>query len=237
LGGMTLSFQRARRPEQMAARRAAILDAARAMLAEKGVADISLRELSQRVGLAKSNVLRYFDSREAIFLEVLDQECRAYLVDLSKLLGRPRGRKPGYASEIRVATVIAESLAERRLLCELISAMAGVLERNISTDFARDFKVRTMGNIAGLAELVVGQLPWLGAEYAALFAHATVTLAAGGYPFSIPTEAVAVAMAEIGMGDPVQMFVDGLREGLVTCLVGAVVRADGHEGVGGASGG
>ena len=36
------------------------------MLTEKGVAEISLRELSNRVGLAKSNVLRYFDSREAV---------------------------------------------------------------------------------------------------------------------------------------------------------------------------
>ena len=63
------------------------------MLAEKNVGDISLRELSDRVGLAKSNVLRYFDSREAIFLEVLDEEFEAWL-------GRPRrlgsgGRGPG----------------------------------------------------------------------------------------------------------------------------------------------
>ena len=55
---MTSSFQRARRPEQMAARRLAIMAVARAMLTEKNVADISLRELSDRVGLAKSNVLR-----------------------------------------------------------------------------------------------------------------------------------------------------------------------------------
>ncbi len=39
--------------------------------------EISLRELSDRVGLAKSNVMRYFDSREAIFLEVLDEEFQA----------------------------------------------------------------------------------------------------------------------------------------------------------------
>ncbi len=58
----------------MAARRLAIMNVAREMLAEKAVGDISLRELSDRVGLAKSNVLRYFDSREAILLEVLDEE-------------------------------------------------------------------------------------------------------------------------------------------------------------------
>ena len=63
----------------MAARRSAIMTSAREMLAEKNVADISLRELSDRVGLAKSNVLRYFDSREAIFLEVLDEEFQAWL--------------------------------------------------------------------------------------------------------------------------------------------------------------
>ena len=61
----THGFQRARRPEQIEARRCAILDAARAMLGSRPVADISLRELSESVGLAKSNVLRYFDSREA----------------------------------------------------------------------------------------------------------------------------------------------------------------------------
>ena len=94
----------------MAARRLAIKAVARDMLAEKNVGDISLRELSDRVGLAKSNVLRYFDSREAIFLEVLDEEFEAWLADIDDRLERPRARKPGYANEIRVATVIADAV-------------------------------------------------------------------------------------------------------------------------------
>ena len=81
----------------MAARRSAIMTSAREMLVEKNVADISLRELSDRIGLAKSNVLRYFDSREAIFLEVLDEEFQAWLADLEARLGRPRARKAKYA--------------------------------------------------------------------------------------------------------------------------------------------
>jgi AcrR family transcriptional regulator len=210
----------------MAARRTVILDEARAMLTDKGVADISLRELSHRVGLAKSNVLRYFDSKEAIFLELLDEEWRLYLVDLEKLLGRPHARKVGYANERRVATTIADSLVQRPRLCELISAMAGVLERNISTNFARDFKQRAMGNIAELGRLICRHLPWLGDEYGALFAEGALTLAAGMYPFSNPTAPVAQAMADIGMPDPRQRFADGLREGLVSWLIGTAVRAD-----------
>jgi AcrR family transcriptional regulator len=208
----------------MAARRSAIMTSAREMLAEKNVADISLRELSHRVGLAKSNVLRYFDSREAILLEVLDEEFEAWLTNLETRLGRPRARKANYANEIRVATAIADSLVDRQLLCELIGSMAGVLERNISFDFARDFKARAMGRIAELAQLVARQLPWLPPEFTEFFAEGALTLAAGMYPFSVPTEPVLAAIAELGFPDPGERFGDGLRIGLVTWLIGAAAQ-------------
>ena len=146
------------------------------MLAEKNLADISLRELSDRIGLAKSNVLRYFDSREAIFLEILDEEFEAWLVDLDARLGRPRARKANYANEIRVATAIADSLTERQSLCELAASMAVVLERNISYDFARDFKARATTRIAELAQLVATHLPWLPRDFADFFAEGALTL-------------------------------------------------------------
>ena len=210
----------------MAARRSAIMSSAREMLGEKNVADISLRELSDRVGLAKSNVLRYFDSREAIFLEVLDEEFQAWLADVTTRLGKSRARKANYANEIRVASAIADSLADRQLLCELIGSMAGVLERNISFGFARDFKARAMGRIAELAQLVATQLPWLSRESTEFFAEGALTLAAGMYPFSVPTEPVRAAIAELGFPDPSERFGDGLRAGLVTWLIGAAAQTE-----------
>ncbi|MBE1548916.1 AcrR family transcriptional regulator [Mycobacterium sp. OAS707] len=219
-----MTFQRARRPEQLAARRSAILTSAREMLAEKAVADISLRELSDRIGLAKSNVLRYFDSREAIFLEILDEEFAGWLADLEAGLGRPRARKPNYANEIRVATMIADSLEGRQSLCELVASMAVVLERNISYDFARDFKARATARIAELAQLVATHLPWLPRDFADFFAEGALTLLAGMYPFSVPTEPVRAAIAELGITEPEQRFRDGLRIGLSTWLIGAAAQ-------------
>jgi AcrR family transcriptional regulator len=210
----------------MAARRTAILTSAREMLAEKDLADISLRELSDRIGLAKSNVLRYFDSREAIFLQILDEEFQTWLADLETRLGRPRTRKANYANEIRVATAVADSLAERQLLCELVASMAGVLERNISYDFARDFKARAMGRIAEFGQLVATHLPWLPAEFTEFFAEAALTLLAGAYPFSVPTEPVRAAMAELGFPDHGERFGDGLRIGLATWLIGAAAQTE-----------
>ena len=202
------------------------MSVARTMLTEKSVADISLRELSDRVGLAKSNVLRYFDSRETIFLEVLDEECRAWLDDVGSRLGKPRARRAHYATEIRVARTIADSLVERRLFCELLASMAGVLERNISANFAHDFKARAMANTQALAELVARQLPWLPAEFTEFFAEGALTLTAGMYPFSVPTEPVRAAMDEMGYPDPRQRFADGLRAGLATWLIGAAARTE-----------
>ncbi len=210
---MTLPFQRARRPEQLAARRSAILVAARDALAASGVDGVTLRDISERVGLAKSNVLRYFESREAIFLELLDSECRSFLVELNERLGDPQPRKPNYDSEIRVAAVIVETLVERALLCELLGAMAGVLERNISADFARDFKVRAMQTIGELSSVVGGQLPWLSAEFLGFIGEGVLTLVAGMYPFSVPTEPVRQAVEELGFPDPACRFVDGCRPG------------------------
>ncbi len=216
-------FQRARRPEQVEARRTAILATARELLAERPVSQISLRELSDRVGLAKSNVLRYFDSREAIFLEVLDSVWVAWLDDLESELGEPGDAKPGYEREVRVATVIATSLSRQRLLCELISTMAAVLERNISVETARTFKARAAERTGRLASVVRARIP-LDAEAAGYFAKAVFILVAGLWPYANPGEAVATVLAERGAPAGREMFVDALTEGLANQLVGLVVR-------------
>jgi AcrR family transcriptional regulator len=208
----------------MAARRSAILTAARIALSEKGVDGVTLRDISERVGLAKSNVLRYFDTREAILLEVLDGELRDWVSELAQRLGPPHRRKAGYASEKHFARIVAETLVERQLLCELLGAMSAVLERNISADYARDFKVRAMQSIRAITELTSEQLPWLQPDFAAFFGEATLSLVAGMYPFSTPTEPVRSVIDDLGFPDPKIRFSEGLRTGLTTWLIGAAAQ-------------
>ncbi|MGY0231833.1 TetR family transcriptional regulator [Longispora urticae] len=218
-------FQRARRPEQVEARRCAILDTARAMLRVRRVADISLRELSDGVGLAKSNVLRYFDSREAIFLEVMDENWTAWLDEVEAALAEPPGSDGPFARETWVATVVAGSLAAQPLLCELASVTAGVLEKNISVDVARTFKLRAHERTARLAGLVRDRVPHLDAPAAEHFAQAVFVLVAGLWPYAVPTEAVSAVMAELGLPPARELFARGLTEGLVNQLVGLSARA------------
>ncbi|GAB3405780.1 TetR/AcrR family transcriptional regulator [Flindersiella endophytica] len=221
-----MSFQRARSPEQVEARRSAILETARVLLSERPAAEISLRELSDRVGLAKSNVLRYFDSREAIFLELLAADWTDWLNELEAALsGSPADPARPYARETWVAETIAGTVLARPLLCDLASQMAGVLERNISHEFALGFKQTTNHNTDRLAELVRRQLPNLGVQDAWLFAGAVHVIVAGVWPYATPTETVSAAMRELGMPPARELVTAGLREGLVNQLVGASVRA------------
>src|SRR5215813_7092611 len=117
-----VDFQRARSAEQREARRRVILTTAAAMLADLPVADLSLNELSRRVGLAKSNVLRYFESREAVLLELLDDAAREWLDALAATLREtvdaadPLDKR---CEAVGAATAVA--IAERPGLCELVA--------------------------------------------------------------------------------------------------------------------
>jgi AcrR family transcriptional regulator len=224
-------FRRARRPEQVEARRAAILDAAVAMLRERPISEISLRELSERIGLAKSNVLRYFDSREAIFLEVLDQVWGDWLDGLEADFDTLSAPAEGYRREVEVAATVAAALIRDPLLCELLAAMAGVLERNISVDFARAFKERAYAIVERAEALVRRRLPALSEAGAAHFVASVGVLLAGLWPHARPTEAVATVMAERGLRDARAMFAEVFTQSLINQLVGIAVREAGVVGV------
>jgi AcrR family transcriptional regulator len=216
------AFQRARRPEQREARRQAILDAAEAMLAEMPVAEISLRELSRRVGLAKSNVLRYFETREAVFLELLDRMWLEWLDALEARL--PPG--PAYGPD-DLAHAYASTLAERPLLCELGSVLAAVLERNVSVDSVRAFKLRATANQDRLARLVTARLPELDGEAAGELVWLSFTLAAGLWPLANPSPTVRAATDDPCLAHTRVDFAQSLHRGLVVLMKGLLAERAG----------
>jgi AcrR family transcriptional regulator len=159
----TVTFQRARNDEQREVRRRDILDAATAMLDEMPVSEISLNELSRRVGLAKSNVLRYFESREAVLLELLDRAAREWVDDLVAALAAVEPTGTARERGDRVAALVARSLAKRPVLCDLMSAQPGVLEHNVSVDVVVRIKRSGLETLAAAAAAVRRPLPELGA--------------------------------------------------------------------------
>src|SRR2546430_10592107 len=155
MAGQSVEFQRARSEEQREVRRQAILRAAADMVAEMPVAELTLNELGRRVGFAKSNVLRYFESREAVLLELLDSAWRDWLQRVATDLPRSVDPAEPVATRYpRIAATVAASLVDDRMFCELISVSSAVLERNISHEVARRYKLAAIANTNAFAELI-----------------------------------------------------------------------------------
>ncbi len=187
-------FQRARSEQQRQERRQAILSAAAAMLAEMPVAGVTLNELSRRAGLAKSNVLRYFESREAVLLELLDTAWQDWLVQLDQdLAGAVNPADALTRRADQLAGVVASSLASQPMLCDLISAQAAVLEHNVSPDVAARYKRASMAAITALGVLMLRCVPELGGADAFRLAGTAVMMTAALWPHTQPSAAMLAA--------------------------------------------
>jgi AcrR family transcriptional regulator len=221
-----VTFQRARSEEQREIRRRAILDTAAAMLDEMPVAEVSLNELSRRVGLAKSNVLRYFESREAVLLELLDVLLGNWLAELADELAA--GVEAQAAPEVRagqLAEILSRSLAERTVLCDLFGAQGGVLERNVSVEVVKRHKRSALAKLAAMTDLVRGHLPELG-DGAQLFCLMGLVSAGALSAYVPPSPSLLAAYADEPALGVLHLELRGaLRISFGAALLGALPRA------------
>ncbi|HEX5619318.1 MAG TPA: TetR family transcriptional regulator [Solirubrobacteraceae bacterium] len=224
---MATTFQRARSDEQRAIRRQTILDTAAAMLEEMPVAELSLNELSRRVGLAKSNVLRYFDSREAVLLELLDSLSREWLEHLSRELPSAVSARAGFERRAeRLAGAVARSLSDRPVLCDLLGAQAAVLEHNVSSDAIASFKRRGMAHAAAFGDLIRQALPELSEDQTWRLVIGVFLLTSSLWAHATPPQAVVDAYEQIPELDSMRLeFSSALEDLLATMAIGLHARS------------
>src|SRR5262245_14062240 len=74
-----LPFVRARKPEERELRRETILAAAAELFDDEGPQGAGLNAIASKAGFTKSNVYRYFESREEVLLSLLLRELEAFV--------------------------------------------------------------------------------------------------------------------------------------------------------------
>ncbi|HUQ57532.1 TetR/AcrR family transcriptional regulator [Lentzea sp.] len=218
-----MGFQRARTEEQRNERRRQILDAAAAMLTEMPVAELTLTALSRRVCLAKANVLRYFESREAVLLALLKAEITDWITELES--AAPGGGPAGKRGD-RLAELLATSLARRPVLCDLMSAQSTVLERNISAETALGHKHAVREHLETLVRFTGRHLPELGDEGAGTLLQTVMLMAVAAWPASRPPQAVLDAYAaDPSLAVMCVDFTDVVRRTVEVTTSGLLARA------------
>src|ERR1700744_893345 len=127
-------FQRARQPAQIEMRREAILKAALTLFQRNGLENVSLNDIASEVDLAKSNIYRYFDSREHIYLVVLQRLAAQFEERIYSGLGT--GKKA--VSKVMDA-LIAAYLGSPEY-GEVITVVNSVLERRLTPELVLNFR-------------------------------------------------------------------------------------------------
>jgi AcrR family transcriptional regulator len=143
-------FQRARSAQAKQQREAAILTAAQELGAARGIRQVTLTDIAEAVGMHKSAMLRYFETREQIFLRLTALGWHEWSAALRQRLGELHAD----AAAAEVATVFAATLVARPMFCDLLAQAPLNLERNVSLESVRAFKLATLEEVHAIrAEL------------------------------------------------------------------------------------
>ena len=184
------AFQRARRPEHKAQRYESILAAARTLGLRDGVRSVTLTDIAHEVGIHKSAVLRYFETREEIYLRLTAQGWQEWAQAVRTELA---GNGPA-----ALADALTSTLAQRPLFCELLAHASLHLERNVSTESVRDFKLTGLDAVDVLRSVAVATVPGLGANGSADLVAGVAAFAASLWQTAHPP----ATLADLYRSDP-----------------------------------
>lgn len=192
-----MGWHRARQPEQKEQRRVAILSAATELFDTLGLDGTSLSAIARESGLSKANLYRYFESREAILLEVAAAEQALWVADLESRLA-PLAGSDDLES---LAAACARSLTVRPRFCTLLPVIPTVLEHNMTVEGVAEYKARSAPLLVRVANAIHAAVPSLGMPEVLEFMRfvylsAGATWAAANPP---PNVAAVLCRAEFAM--------------------------------------
>ena len=213
-------FQRARSPEAKQQREDAILAGARSLGAERGgIRLITLTDLADTVGMHKSAVLRYFETREQIFLLLTAEDWREWSAALRAKLERASGSPTAET----VASAFSSTLADRGMFCDLLAQAPLNLERNVSLEAVRAFKLVTHHEVDAIVEVMRRLLPGL-TERDCIDVIATATSLSGAFwqMANPPQEVAALYRSDPRMAHAVFEIEPRVRRVLTAMLKGTL---------------
>ncbi len=129
--------QRARKAEDKEARRQSILSAAEALFESGTFPQVKMLDVAQKTGLAKGTLFLYFPTKEALFMELLEQLLRGWLDDVDEALANNRGRW----STSRVTRIFTDTICARLTLTRLLTLRTSVLEHNVEAEQIHKYKM------------------------------------------------------------------------------------------------
>ncbi|MFC1785009.1 TetR family transcriptional regulator [Candidatus Neomarinimicrobiota bacterium] len=153
------TWTRARSGEQKEQRINEIVLATESLYKKFGYEEITFVQIAKEAGFTRSNLYKYFKSKEEIFLEFLKYDIKLWKNDLLNDF-----YKDGYYSIDEFSEIWADLLKKNRRLIELISILYEHLEKHASFESLLNFKESFSEVFQLMAEHLVNKIEGLSFE-------------------------------------------------------------------------
>lgn len=130
-----MAGRKARTEQERAQRRQTLIAAARELLEQRPLQDITIAQVAATAGVAKGTTYLYFRTREELFSLLLTQEMIAWREHLERALAQLY-----QVGAEQLSLLLAESLLQRPILVELMRWAHAILEQNLSKEAALRFR-------------------------------------------------------------------------------------------------
>lgn len=181
-----LTFQRARTEDKKRQRATALVEAARSLAMESGVASVTLADVASRAGVHYSGVRRYFTSHKEVLLHLATEGWARFADTVSATLS-----EPGPSSPARVAAALADGLASDPLFCDLLANLHLHLEHEVELERVLELKEISNTAVLSLTDAIERALPGLGRSGAFDVLLASYSLAAPMWQMANPPKRLA----------------------------------------------
>lgn len=207
--------RRAVKDADKAQKRQDLLVIAGRLFLEKDFAALAMDDVAAASKVAKGTLYLYFKTKEELALGVLAQDTSAWLDAVAAFLSQP-----GKISPQDYVAWFCQSLRDRPRYVKFIPISATILEKNISKEAARDFKLMIAAQLEQLAPLLQRKLGFASPERAMLFLMQSHGLIMGLYPCCNPCPIVQEIITEEKLDLFRHDFYDTLADSLLTVLRG-----------------
>ena len=151
--------------------------------------DITIKEIGSATSFTRTSIYNYFQTKEEIFLALLQREYEAWVADIDRLTAAHDS-----LSTADLADELALSLERRALLLKLMSMNNFDMEANSSDERLADFKRAYGASIEALDKCLIHFRPAMGAPQRESFLYAFLPFVYGVYPYTSVTQKQEKAM-------------------------------------------
>lgn len=172
------------------ARKEEIIGACAALYETMGFRDITIRDIGAKTSFTRTSIYNYFQTKEEIFLALLQREHEAWIADLEEL-----ARQEGGLSVEEFADRMARTLEKRECMLKLESMNLYDMEGSSRMENLVAFKKVYAAAIDEVSRCLERFFPAMTARDIRTFIYAFFPFLFGVYPYAAPTEKQREAMA------------------------------------------